>query len=265
METGSQWATGIVIDPVDSRVMYTESGYGAEGLWKSTNGGVDWDQLLTADTEIAQTVQYNFVQNHTLDPADNQHLVITFHADCSGPYGKMCMAESNDAGASWRLFKGPTGSWQEGGGALILGPETYLYTAFLDGLYLTTDDGTNWNKVAQGGSYQLYKSASGSMFVGSAYGIVTSEDGLEWSVIPGSPKATSIIGDGVNLYASYGPDTGGQPYWTAPESDPSSWTHIETPTYTRGAGWMDYDRDHHILYVAALNAGLLRVVTLAGD
>ncbi len=48
MDDGRQWA--MLIDPTDPSVLYANSGYGpANGIFKSTNGGVDWDQILTPD------------------------------------------------------------------------------------------------------------------------------------------------------------------------------------------------------------------------
>ena len=59
-------------------------------------------------SEIAMTVDYNFLQEVSMDPTDPAHLVVSFHADCKGAYAPMCMAESKDSGTTWRLFKGPT-------------------------------------------------------------------------------------------------------------------------------------------------------------
>ena len=38
----------LIVDPVERGVMYTASNYGPAGIYKSTNGGVDWDQLVPA-------------------------------------------------------------------------------------------------------------------------------------------------------------------------------------------------------------------------
>ena len=44
LDKGRQWT--MAIDPVNSSVLYANSGYGPAGLYKSTNGGVDWTQIL---------------------------------------------------------------------------------------------------------------------------------------------------------------------------------------------------------------------------
>ena len=45
MSSGRPWS--LVIDPVVPDVMYVVQGYGAGGVWKSTNAAVDWEQVLT--------------------------------------------------------------------------------------------------------------------------------------------------------------------------------------------------------------------------
>jgi hypothetical protein len=264
IDTGWIWYGGLLVDPTNTQVMYAESGYGAEGLWKSTNGGVDWDDLFAPDSGVAQVVAYNvFAEDTAMDPGDPGHLVMTFHTNCTGAFAPMCMGETMDAGATWRLFKGPPGltGWQEGAGAVVLGKRTFLYAAPFDGLYYTSDGGGTWEKVASGAYFQLYTSAGGTMYLGSGNGILTSSDGHAWTSIPGSPNATNIVGDGVNLYASFTNDSGGQPFWTAPESDPTKWTNVKTPAMSQGGNWLSYDADHHVLYSSDANAGLWRVVT----
>jgi hypothetical protein len=264
IDTGWIWYGGLLVDPTNTQVMYAESGYGAEGLWKSTNGGVDWDNLFAPDSGVAQVVDYGvFAEDTAMDPGDPAHLVMTYHTNCSGLYAPMCMGETMDGGATWRLFKGPPGltGWQEGAGAVVMDRTTFLYAAPFDGLYYTHDGGGTWEKVADSGYFQMYTRADGTMLLGSNSNVLTSKDGHVWTPIPGTPKATNIIGDGVNLYATFTNDSGGQPIWSAPESDPTHWTQVKTPTMSQGGDWLSYDPDHHVLYVSAANAGLYRVVT----
>lgn len=263
LDQGYVWGTGIVINPHDSKIMYAESGYGAEGLWKSTDGGVSWVQLFTPETKIPDIVQYNFTQDLAMDPTDSNHLVVSFHADCAKPYAPMCMADSRDGGATWRIFNGPPSipSWTEGGGVIALGEHSFLYVAFI-GVYYTADDGSKWEKVADSGASEVYKSPTdGKMYIGSGRDVLTSTDGHTWTSIPGSPAATAVIGDGKTIFASFGNDYTGQPFHSASESDLSTWTNVKTPQIKQGVSWFSYDAQHHILYAANLRGGLWRTVT----
>ena len=96
LDAGRNWT--MVIDPTNSQVLYTVAGYGQGGLYKSTNGGVDWTQVLTqnvlnvtgasscASTNNVQPCGGNaaFMEKVTMDPTNNLHLLAGFHADCTG-------------------------------------------------------------------------------------------------------------------------------------------------------------------------------------
>ena len=106
LDSGTLWS--MAIDPVDPNVIYAGSLYGSDlSLFKSTNGGVDFDPAYAPKSEIPMTVEYNFFQDLSLDPLDPKHIVLSFHANCMGMYAPSCMAESKDAGKTWRLFKSP--------------------------------------------------------------------------------------------------------------------------------------------------------------
>ncbi|PWT78494.1 MAG: hypothetical protein C5B58_15210, partial [Acidobacteria bacterium] len=45
MASGRTWT--MVIDPSDPQTIYTNQGYGESGVYKTSNGGLDWDQILT--------------------------------------------------------------------------------------------------------------------------------------------------------------------------------------------------------------------------
>jgi hypothetical protein len=99
------------------------------------------------------------------------------------------------------------------------------------------------------------------MYLGSDYGVLRSSDGHTWTKIPGSPKATALIGDGENLFAAFQNDFFGHPYYTSKENDAATWQNVATPTIPQGASGLSYDRDHHILYAPSWRGGLFRVVT----
>src|SRR5450432_3243265 len=70
LDTGTLWF--MLLDPVDPSVLYASPLYGSDpSLYKSGNGGVDWDPLFPAGSVIANTVSHNFFQWASMDPTDH--------------------------------------------------------------------------------------------------------------------------------------------------------------------------------------------------
>src|SRR5262249_24623180 len=144
------------------------------GLFRSTNGGVDWDPLWGPENVVTQNVEYSFFQDIAIDPEDSKHIVVSFHAQCFGEYAPMCMAETTDSGDNWRLFKVAlpgVGGWLEGAGPFILGGETWLLATLQNGIFYTSDSGDSWEKVGQGADHFMYRTQEGVYYTGSDYGI----------------------------------------------------------------------------------------------
>ena len=64
-------------------MLYAVSGYGAQSLWKTTDGGTSWTDVL-AGTEYETHADYRFVNNVSLDPTDHQHVVVSTHGGVLG-------------------------------------------------------------------------------------------------------------------------------------------------------------------------------------
>jgi hypothetical protein len=274
LDSGRQWT--FVIDPVDPQVLYTNSGYGAKsnGAFKSTNGGVDFQQLWPpADPVLAKVVEYNFVGGIAMDPSDHTHLLITFHAKCAAPHTEACFGESKDAGTTWHMIEGQAG-WAGGEGQAVYflnESKTWLWGSQSNGLWRTTDAGASWqavtDKMAQGhGAGQMYRSKSGVFYLPVLNGILRSADGIDWAIVPSSGTVMAgLTGNGTTMYASRGfpwdPSTNLYlPFWSSPENDGQHWTQMPSPMLSNG-GELQFDSVHHILYSADGGAGFWRVVT----
>jgi hypothetical protein len=252
--------TSLVFDPVDEGVIYVAPIYGAGGLWKSTDGGVSWTQLFPDTSEVAKTVDGNHLDAVSMDPHDHRHLVVGTHGNCKAPYGPACEAVTTDAGATWKIVKVPVGGWEEGAGPWIIDATSWVYAGG-SGLRLTTDQGSTWSTVTPpgapyyaGGEHEIHpivRGADGTYFLSSLAGIIKSNDGRQWSLIPNSGgRAVGLtLGDG-NLYAA---DQWSATLHTAKASDPTKWTELPMPSLPSGFGfpYLDYDEDHHILYGSA--------------
>jgi hypothetical protein len=276
LDSGRQW--NFVIDPLDPQVLYAASGYNAKGVsgeFKSTDGGVSWTAIWPPqDPTLASVVQYNFVAGLAMDPGDHQHLLLTFHAVCNPPHHSACMAESHDAGGTWKIVEGDA-SWTggEGQGAWFLDKgQTFLWGAETNGLWRTTDGGATWKQVADSNSIghakgQLHRTSDGRYFLGGSNGMLFSPDGVSWSLVKGSPQTEiGLVSDGKTMYASVGfpwnPGQGPPPYkpfYTSSEADGMTWTQMGSPLLSNG-GELHFDSDHHILYSSNLDAGFYRVV-----
>ena len=106
LSTGRNWS--VAVDPSNADIVYTVAGYGSgQGIWKSTNGGKDWNQLMSQDVLSATAAS---VYNVAIDPADGRHLLVGFHHGWAGS-DNAGVLESRDGGANWiQRMSGPMGS-----------------------------------------------------------------------------------------------------------------------------------------------------------
>jgi hypothetical protein len=262
----------VVLDPVHKGVMYTTSFYGSSGLFKSTNGGVDWDQLFPPDSEVAKVVEYNLINSIGMEARDPSHLVVSMHAKCGAPYGAICEAESTDAGATWKIttVKIPGDSWVAGAGAFILDSSTWLFGTYSLGLWLTSDHGSTWSNVTPAGAsgstsgktiaVPFAPSAQGNYFLAAMEGILRSTDGKTWSLLPssGGRSVGFAMGDG-HLFSA---DQWSNVYHRASESNLAAWTTIAPPAALpkdQGAPYLAYDSAHQVLYSSNWAGGLWRL------
>jgi hypothetical protein len=271
LDKGSQWT--LLVDPVDPQVLYTNSGFGVSGVFKSTNAGVDWDQVLSGDA--AKVAPYGgFMGTYSMDPGDHRHILASFHAACSAPMASACFVETKDGGATWTARNGDP-SWNGGEHTILefLDSTTWLF-GNQEGMWRSTDSGATWKQLSGKHSIvhhqQLYRPKLGVYFQTSVEGLIYSSDnGVSWSLLAGSPQAAvGVVGDGVTVFTSRaGPWAvpGGspdKPYFTVSEANPTAqpMAKMESPMMVDGGLFMAYDPDHHIMYSSNFPAGVWRVV-----
>jgi hypothetical protein len=263
---GAQWS--MQADPVESGVLYAVSGYGAQSLWKTSDGGTSWSDVL-AGTEYDEVADYRFVNNVSLDPADHRHLVVSTHGACAPPYDPSCIAESFDAGSSWRVAKAPEG-WSEGGGLIIVHDGLWVWCG--SELMVTTDGGKTWNDGALegGGSCEaeytirpFVPAANDKYYLGSRNGVLESDDGEKWRHVASTSGSLVMIAQGSRrVFAA----SQWQPVlkWASLDDD-STWHDLPTPPQIDEGGdggipFLAYDDEHHVLYASLFSAGVARLV-----
>jgi hypothetical protein len=282
LDTGRNWS--IVIDPTDSDVVYTCAGYGGEadgvsslGVFKSTDGGVNWQQLFPQD--ILSTTAGS-IEKIAMDPTNHLHLLVSFHGACAnspnggGTWG--CLAETRDAGTTWTLANSAE-EWTEGDGQTILDDKTWFFGSLFGtsgvpgGIWRTTNGGASWDNVYVGDASAVYIAPDGTFFSAGGQGVLRSSDGVSWTRFDSSPQGASVNGscpitsDGKSLFASGGSYGGTEPstgwYASAPLGNLTNWTPaFNYVPMVAGAENLAYDPAHHLLYSSNLTAGLWRVV-----
>jgi hypothetical protein len=281
INAGEPWS--VVIDPVVPDVMYASLGYGAQGLWKSTNGGADWQQTMPSSVTSAFANQGQ-ITGVSIDPGDHTHVVVESHGNCTS--GNACAAETTDAGATWKLIEMTgAGAWQENSAIVIVNRATWLYCGLFGGLFRTVDEGASWQTVNVGGAlpscnyYEpyLWQAVDGRYYLPAITyggpGLLKSQpnDTGSWALIPNSPQANVLMPTASNLVLGRSTASGAPPptdYSIASQSDPSTWKTLVGPPAGSPSGtnigggpeFMAYDRVHHALYVSTFSTGLWQTV-----
>jgi hypothetical protein len=273
VDSGMNWT--FAIDPQNPQVVYTNSGYGdgTNGLYKSSNGGVDWDLVWPppSQPELAKAFEYNFANVVDIDPSNHLHILLTFHEPCLAPHAGTCIAESTNGGSTWRLVDGQS-TWDGREGQVIFflnDSNTWLWGSQDNGFWRSGDRGVSWQAIKgmttshlQGS--QLLRSSNGTFFMAGADGIWRSPDGAAstWSLVKDTgPIVGGLVTNGSNMFAStcYFPDSCTARYLRSAQSDGQKWTEMKSPAIPLG-GTMGYDRGHNLLYSSNLQGGLWRVV-----
>jgi hypothetical protein len=249
-------------------------GYGSVGLWKSTNGGVDWKNVLTDPTVTAAFYSGGFITGVGIDPNDHEHLVVESHGNCSS--GHLCAAESLDGGGAWKLIDmAAVGPWSENSSIAVVDQKTWLYCGLFAGFFRTSDEGATWTQLDAGGALpscnyydptRLWQDSSGRYYVPAiAYtgpGLLRSapNDTSAWSLVPNSPQATVLLPTSTNLVTSGRGDS----FSVATQTDPTHWTALPLPASwgTNGSYgvFLAYDPAHHLLYSSNWGGGLWQTV-----
>lgn len=266
-----------IIDPVEPNVMYLSSGYGALGIWKSINGGVDWDPLFTDDAKHNPTRPINpsgdfnpDIATFDLDPADHLHLVAAFHDVPWKGYADAGFVETLDGGLTWKLVP-PTAGMGNGQCIYFLNDSaTWLSESNnpSSGIWRTTNSGKTFKRVADSsnhyGACQIYRGDK-VFYIGTGSGVYRSSDnGATWAEVSHLGAIQGIVGDGTHLWASgpYAPSNLYNPTQRTLESPGNVGWHLYGDQQFRySANSLAVDIEHNILYAAAWNAGVLRLVT----
>lgn len=266
-----------IVDPVDPAIMYLSSGYGALGIWKSVNGGVDWEQLFTADAKQNPTRAINpsgdfnpDIATFDLDPSDHLHLLAAFHDVPWKGYADAGFVETKDGGATWTLVP-PTEGMGSGQCIYFLNDSaTWLSESNnpSSGIWRTTNSGKTFKRVADSsnhyGACQIYR-GNKAFYIGTGSGVYRSADnGATWAEVSHLGAVQGIIGDGTHLWASgpYAPANLYNPTQRTLEAPGDvGWHLYGNQMFRYSANALAADVEHNILYAAAWNAGVLRLVT----
>jgi len=268
---GMNWT--LAVDPEEPDVVYTNSGYGSNGLFKSTDGGENWTDIWSkkSQPELAKAFMYNFANVIAIDPADHRHILLTFHEQCLAPHPATCIAESSNGGETWSIIDGEP-DWNGNEGQVIFfmdDSKTWLWGSQTNGFFRTPDGGKSWQVIPKMNTShlqgsQLLRTQAGAYYMAGAEGIWTSPDGLPatWTLIDDTgPIVGGLVSDGENMFAStcHFKNFCNPRYLTSPEADGKTWTALEHPVMTQG-GTMGFDKAHKLLYSSNGRAGLWRVV-----
>jgi photosystem II stability/assembly factor-like uncharacterized protein len=195
----------LAIDPMHRSTVYATN---LGGVWKTTNGGVTWRNVLPR--------HFVYFGSLAIDPRRPK----TVYASASATTPRESIYKSVDGGGSWRAT-GPDGLRGYLGGPIVVDrrqPAT-VYAGGARGLSASANGGRTWSRLLSlqrprpfdGVTIALDPSRANVLYVGTTHGIMKSEDGGQtWSaprlagrsvgdiaIAPTQPQTIYAGGDGI--------------------------------------------------------------------
>jgi hypothetical protein len=281
IDGGKPWSAGIdsnrCRDPGTPPTLYTLSGNGNNGFWKSTDGGVNWTRTDFPSNSGAPNPQDGY--SIDVDPYDGAHVIVGFHEETG-------FVESRDAGQTWHVVSLASGmhsgiSWY--GFFIDTGDPATTATTWLllpqddgsgVGTWRTTNSGATWNKVESvehpHGDTQIFQ-GGGAVYIAGDTGSKgpgvyrTTDAGATWTHVGSNGAQAVVYGTGKNIYAQYSWACGGCNLdESKSESAPfpgTTWSTFPMPMANgpkRAA--VTYDGAHYVVVSGNWNAGIWRYV-----
>jgi hypothetical protein len=229
---GASLTQGMTIDPSNPSTLYVTICLGsAEGLYRSTDGGLSWARLVAG-----------VCQNIRVDPNNSQHLYMP--RGVNSPNSGFWV--STDGGVNWTMPKGFSDTCAD--------PRIRTTDA-----YHVDVDPSDFNHL-------LVSFHSGWTDAGTGYncGVLESKDGgITW--IPHFP-VTGMSGPGFNVFFLYNPGLGigdkntwligcqGGGYWRTTDAG-ASWKKVSDVSMEHGGGQIYYTKNK-VLYVSGTPGNL---------
>mgnify|MGYP003946950419 CR=1 FL=1 len=263
------------INPSRPNTFYVTPLYGGGGVWKTTDGGVNWDQMVPASIYDQTTINYKSID---IDPSNPDHIIVgSLHDWNSG--GSPGILESTNGGTTWRMVAPGNQSWGSNSIPRFITSDIWIIGTQGDGFWRTTNRGSTWTRavgidtnMSHGGfrptivGSVLYVGGHGALFRSTNQGASFVQVGPS-----GCCGYMSIANDGEKLWIidSY---PNGQPgvlnspvsYYTSPVNDGVNWTQRTDRTFPNGANGYHYDSANRILYTANWQQGVWKVSTGSG-
>lgn len=254
---GLNWA--LAVD--DIGYVFTTNGYGcAQGIFRSTDGGFNWTNVLVG----VQGIPSGDIGHIAIDPYLPGHMLASFHSDhsceCGGPD-----IESFDRGNTW-IVRSRVPNTGHNNWVHFLNNSTTWAQGAPGGTFRTTD-GNSWTQVntaePQHAGQEILKVGS-TYYLGTDAGILRStNDGVSWTLIPdNSPDGVVAVGtDGAGRLftrtANAGSATTGPLPMLVSTDSGNTWAAYNAQTFTNGP--KTFSRDSQYLYASMMLGGVWRL------
>lgn len=180
----------IAIDPRDNNVVYIGAAEG--GVWKTTDGGVNWTPLTDAQASLANGAI-------ALDPNNPDTVYVgTGEENFSGDsYYGAGILKSTDGGATWTNIVGPFLRDRIGALAIQPGNSQVLLCTSQAGVWRSANAGVTWTQTMSGAAgisvvFDPTNGASAYASLGSIFGNIkngvyhSANGGLTWNTVNGT-------------------------------------------------------------------------------